>query len=149
MRFATIWSSLLLSALLVAAVSGGASSQGAGPTGAAAEKSAPESPAGEPFDKDLVDLRSPEDRKAWVERIRAAYRAVDDAKQREDQAVIGYGKARHKRKTRGAAKREVLQERQESRDAVVEAEAALEEVLAEARRSGVPPGWIREAQSSA
>ena len=101
----------------------------------------------ESLEKERVDLGSPDDREAWVRRIRAAYEGVEDAKLREDEAAIGYGKARHKRKTRGEAKRKVLEERQESRGAVAEAEAELERVLAEARKAGVPPGWIREAQA--
>jgi hypothetical protein len=92
-----------------------------------------------------VDLSSAAERAAWVARIRDAQKAVDDARIREDDAVLGYGRARHKGKTRGAAKREILEERQESRGAVAEAERNLEQVMTEARSAGVPPGWIREA----
>ena len=92
-----------------------------------------------------VDLTSATDRATWVAHIREAHTALDNARIRADDAVIGYGAARHKRKTRGAAKREILEERQLSRGAVAEAERNLEQVMADARRAGVPPGWIREA----
>lgn len=108
--------------------------------GASDSPSAPSAP-------ERVDISSESDRQTWVGRIRAAHKAVDDARMRQDEATIGYGKARHKNKTRGDAKRQVLQERQESRDAVAEAESNLQKTMDAARGAGVPPGWIREATS--
>jgi len=92
-----------------------------------------------------VDLTSAEDRATWVGRIRDAQQAVEEARLREDEAAVGYGRARHKRKARGEAKRAILEERQESRGAVAEAQAKLDETMQAARRAGVPPGWVREA----
>ncbi len=91
-----------------------------------------------------VDLTSASDRASWVGRIRSAQQAVDEARLRENQATIDYSRARAKRKTRGEAKREVIEEKQESRGDVEDAERHLEETLEAARRAGVPPGWVLE-----
>jgi len=91
-----------------------------------------------------VDLTSASDRAAWVGRIRSAQQAVDEARVRQDQAAIDYSRARAKRKARGEAKREVIQERQQSSGELEDAERHLDETLGAARSAGVPPGWIRE-----
>lgn len=100
-----------------------------------------------PSARERVDISSESDRQLWVGRIRAARKAVDDARMRQDESTLGYGRARHRNKTRGDAKRKVLEERQESRDAVAEAESNLQKTMDAARSAGVPPGWIREATS--
>jgi type IV secretory pathway VirB10-like protein len=105
----------------------------------------PDEPAPAPSQ---VDMRDQAHRAAWVGRIRAARKSVDDARQRQIDAEVGYGKARHKRKTRGEAKRELLDEREASGKALAAAEDALDEALQEAHRAGVPPGWLREASSA-
>ena len=128
---------------------------GAAPAGPAAPDAATDpgnapavraSPAPPP---DPVDIRSASDREAWVGTIRAAQEAVDEARVRQNEAESGYAKARHKRKARGEAKRTLLNEREDSRNALAEAEAHLAETLRAARRAGVPPGWIREATRTA
>jgi hypothetical protein len=52
---------------------------------------------------------------------------------------------RHRRRERGEAKAEIIEEQEAAREAVTQAARGLDALLEEARRAGVPPGWIREA----
>lgn len=88
---------------------------------------------------------SPGAKTEWVKRIADAQHALDGAHTRYAQAIESYGNLRHRRRQRGAAKREVLDEREAARVEVDVATRALEETLLAARRAGVPPGWVREA----
>lgn len=88
---------------------------------------------------------SPTDRESWLRRIRDARDQLGAARERYDQAVQAYGKMRHRRKARGAEKSAILDERAASSAALDAAEEDLHALLEEARRAGVPPGWIRDA----
>lgn len=82
----------------------------------------------------------------WTGRIREARSAVAEARRRHTAAVEAFQKARHRHRARGEAKQELMVERQDSRVALEEAERDLKGLLEEARRNGVPPGWIRDAE---
>jgi hypothetical protein len=69
---------------------------------------------------------------------------IDSARERRDAAETAVDRMRHSRHPRGAAREGLFSEREEARAGVVEAERALDELLEQARRAGVPPGWLRE-----
>ena len=85
------------------------------------------------------------EREAWIERIALAQRSLDAANARYEAAQLAYGQMRHRRRARGERKAAILAEQEHARHSVAEAERALALALEEARRAGVPPGWVREA----
>jgi hypothetical protein len=87
----------------------------------------------------------PSDKEAWVARLREGRAAVSAALQRNEQADRDYKEMRHRNRARGEAKQKILEEREQAAAALEAAEQQMDELLETARRSGVPPGWIREA----
>ena len=83
------------------------------------------------------------ERVAWQERIAQARAALDEAQRRSDAAEAAVQKMRHRRKPRGDAREALFAERDAARTDHAEAERALAELLEQARRAGVPPGWLR------
>ncbi len=84
-------------------------------------------------------------REAWQKRIDEARDELAQARARHEAALAAYRDLRHRRRARGARKQAALKERSEAEAALDEAERRLEELLQQARRAGVPPGWIRDA----
>jgi len=89
------------------------------------------------------------DKAVWVGRVRAAYGTVAEARSRNLRAQEAYTSMRHRPSQRGGEKAAILAERTAAEAALADAEAQLAQVLEEARRAGVPPGWIREATPAA
>jgi hypothetical protein len=91
------------------------------------------------------------EREPWQERVAEARELVLRAQERRDAAETAVERMRHSRHPRGEAREALFAEREAARLDVAEAERALEELLEEARRAGVPPGWLRApaAQSDA
>jgi hypothetical protein len=89
---------------------------------------------------ELPDTRQNE---AWSERVAEARADIDSARERRDAAETAVDRMRHRRHPRGAAREGLFSEREVARAGVVEAERALDELLEQARRAGVPPGWLR------
>jgi len=83
------------------------------------------------------------DRAAWQQRVRDARKAVVRADARERDAEAAYDRMRHRDHPRGKAAQAVLAEREDARQDAEAARARLDEVLEQARRAGVPPGWLR------
>ena len=83
---------------------------------------------------------------SWIERLRQAHRSVDATRARHAKAKADYGRARHRNRARGDRRAALLRKIEESEAAVKQAEQHLEELREEARRTGVPPGWIRDAE---
>ncbi len=81
----------------------------------------------------------------WQKRNQNTIRAVDHARRRYGSALAAYEKARHRRSVRGEKKKAVLAEREAAREAWAKAERQLVEFRDEARRAGVPPGYLRDA----
>ena len=91
------------------------------------------------------------EREPWQERVAEARELVVRAQERRDAAETAVDRMRHRRRPRGEARAALFAEREEARLGVADAERTLEELLEEARRAGVPPGWLLEpaAQSPA
>jgi septal ring factor EnvC (AmiA/AmiB activator) len=87
------------------------------------------------------------DRKQWRSDLRDARAEVDAAHARQRRALNAYKSMRHRRKKRGEAKREVLEELRASEADIPKAEAKLEALRGSARSAGVPPGWLRGLDS--
>ena len=87
----------------------------------------------------------PEEHDAWVDRILAARETVERARERVERSRTAYSRMRHRRKERGERREERREERDAALEALAAAEQALEALLEQARRAGVPPGWVREA----
>jgi hypothetical protein len=79
----------------------------------------------------------------WRDRVAEARAEVERAHERRDAAETAVDRMRHSHHPRGAAREALFAEREEARAGVAEAEQALEELLEQARRAGVPPGWLR------
>jgi PAS domain-containing protein len=84
-------------------------------------------------------------REGWQKRIREAREDLAQARARSEAALRAYTEVRHRGRGGGARKQQALKERKEAEVALAEAERRLEELLDQARRAGVPPGWIRDA----
>jgi hypothetical protein len=82
----------------------------------------------------------------WQARFRAARTAVETQRVRRQEALDAYTQMRHRRRERGDEKQRILEELTASEVALEASENALEELFEEARRAGVPPGWIRTAR---
>ena len=87
-------------------------------------------------------LRDAPERGPWQERVAEARELVLRARERRDAAETAVDRMRHSRHPRGEARKALFAEREAARLDVAEAERALEELLEEARRAGVPPGWL-------
>jgi hypothetical protein len=87
---------------------------------------------------------APEMHDVWVGRLLAARQAVEQARARQAANRSLYSRMRHSN-ARGEKRGELVEERGEAKKALAEAEARLAALLEEARRAGVPPGWVREA----
>ena len=83
------------------------------------------------------------DRESWQQELREARQALAEARKRHEAAELAYKHMRHHNRGRGAAKAAILAEREEAAGALEEAERRLQELPEEARRAGVPPGWLR------
>jgi len=79
----------------------------------------------------------------WRDRVAEARAEVERAHERRDTAEKAVDRMRHSHHPRGAAREALLAEREEARAGVTGAEKALEDLLEQARRAGVPPGWLR------
>jgi hypothetical protein len=96
---------------------------------------------------DRVDLGASDSaiaaqRARWQTRFHDARQAVVDAHLRHIDAMEAYRHMRHRDRERGEEKVRVMEELRASEVALAEAEAALDTLLAAARRAGVPPGWM-------
>ena len=90
-----------------------------------------------------AELPSDADRAEWRERVGAARAEVERAQRRSEAAEKAVKQMRHRRHPRGAAREALFAEREAADAARAEAERALDELLEQARRAGVPPGWLR------
>ena len=90
------------------------------------------------------DRDTAREREAWQQRVREAREELADADLRQRRAFTSYGEMRHRPHMRGARKRDVLDERVAAKEALEEAQRGLDALLEEARRAGVPPGWLRD-----
>jgi post-segregation antitoxin (ccd killing protein) len=92
--------------------------------------------------------REQELREQWQNRQLEAIHSVENARDRYRAASAKYQQMRHRRRMRGERKAQVISELDAAREALEEAERALVEFNREARRGGVPPGWLRAAPKS-
>jgi len=83
----------------------------------------------------------------WIERLSEKQQEFANAKARHARAQANYQRMRTRNTSRGDKRLKSVSELQAAENAVTEAAAELEATLAEARREGVPPGWIRDAGS--
>lgn len=88
-------------------------------------------------------LPSDADRARWQERVGAARTELERARRRSEAAEEAVQQMRHRRRPRGEAREALFAEREAARAACSDAERALDELLEQARRAGVPPGWLR------
>ena len=79
----------------------------------------------------------------WQGRFRTAQEEVAAARLRRREAQDAYAQMRHRRRERGEEKQKILEELTASEVALEESEKALKELFENARRAGVPPGWMR------
>ena len=93
---------------------------------------------------ETVARARPEDRAVWVGRIQQTNRALFDARITAAAAKHEYMRMRHDRSVRGGEKVEVMSKQAAASQQLLAFEKALEDLLQLARRSGVPPGWIRD-----
>lgn len=100
-------------------------------------------PAATTFAVAAVAMVDASEREAWQQRVADARAEVDRANRRRDAAQAAVDRMRHRRRPRGDAREALFQELDAARMDAVRTERALEELLDEARRGGVPPGWLR------
>jgi hypothetical protein len=84
-----------------------------------------------------------EERQAWQETLRQARADLASARARYTAADLAYKRMRHRDRDRGGKKAAILAEREAAQGELEAAEARLEALPEEARRAGVPPGWLR------
>ena len=79
----------------------------------------------------------------WQQRLGAARAELERARERSEAAAEAVQKMRHRRHPRGAAREALFAERDAADQELAEAKRALDDLLEQARRAGVPPGWLR------
>jgi len=82
-------------------------------------------------------------RAAWQQRLRDLRSELRQARTASAAAKASYSRMRSRNRLRGEAKAEVIEKVATTEKAVVAAEHKLEAFYEEARRAGVPPGWLR------
>lgn len=82
----------------------------------------------------------------WQQRLREARQAVAEARARYETASRDYKRMRHGHRGRGEPRAEARAEIEAARKELEAAEQRLEALPEEARRAGVPPGWLREVE---
>ena len=87
------------------------------------------------------------DRRAWVGRIQDAQERVHTAQDLYVTTMLSYRQMRHHRRVRGEEKLYILTLRKAAQNKLTAAEDNLSQILEEARRAGVPPGWVRDAMA--
>ncbi|MCG8588153.1 MAG: hypothetical protein MJE66_02600 [Proteobacteria bacterium] len=80
----------------------------------------------------------------WQELYRALWEAVDEAEAKIAATQEKYRDGRQKRRLRGEEKALLLEEMKAARAERTKAREELERFPEDARRAGVPPGWLRE-----
>ena len=85
-------------------------------------------------------------KQASVGAVESARERLVVARERVREAEAAVSQARHRRKPRGEKLEALREEQEEARTELSRAEAALPERIDEARRLGVPPGQLREAE---
>ena len=90
----------------------------------------------------------PSDPAGWQQRLREARAVVARAQTRQTAAEAAYDRMRSRQYPRGEAKLAIEAERTAARDDAARAQQDLEELLEQARRAGVPPGWLRATEAS-
>ncbi len=91
------------------------------------------------------DERERQVRVQWQSRQLEAILNVENARGRYRAASAEYQQMRHRRRMRGERKAQVIADHDAAREALEQAERVLAEFKEEARRAGVPPGWLRAA----
>ena len=89
-----------------------------------------------PADEDIERAR-------WQKKAVDAYRGLAEARQRHDAAVARFSSLRSRNRDRGEVKVQAMQEKADAEAALAAAEETFESLSDEARKAGVPPGWIR------
>jgi hypothetical protein len=84
-----------------------------------------------------------EERATWEQAVRDARAALAAAQERHAAADRAYRQMRHHHRGRGEKKAEILAEREAAAQELAEAQERLEALPEEARRAGVPPGWLQ------
>ena len=89
------------------------------------------------------------DKESWQQRYLELLTAVDDATSRLEVGRGTYSKAKQRGRLQGDRKRELLESISQAEADLASASEALENFPEEARRAGVPPGWLREVEERA
>jgi hypothetical protein len=85
----------------------------------------------------------------WQARYRSLLDSVSEAASRYEAAKAVYSKNRQINRKRGDARFDINTELSEAQIELADARVALEDFPEEARRAGVPPGWLREVEDAA
>ncbi len=88
------------------------------------------------------------DQSAWMNRIQQARARLSTAQDRYASAMVSYRQMKHRRRARGEQKLSILTQRKAARSELTAAQRELDALLEQARREGVPPGWLREAMAT-
>ena len=87
------------------------------------------------------------DETRWRSRHEALRDGVVQDRARLEQALAAYNRTRRPGRERDGARTRAAQEREAARRALAETESELAAFLEEAHRAGVPPGWLRPAET--
>lgn len=79
----------------------------------------------------------------WHQYALTLHREAADAQARYDEVMAEYTRLRTSHRDRGEPKVEILKQKEEAEAALRAAEERLAGLEDEARRAGVPPGWVR------
>lgn len=85
----------------------------------------------------------PQNEDLWRQRALQTHREAANAQARYDAVMAEYSRLRAKQRDRGARKVDVLVKKQQAEEALRIANEKLAALPEEARRAGVPPGWVR------
>jgi len=84
----------------------------------------------------------------WQGRYRALVQEVEKTSAQLETDRRAYTKSKQRGRLKGGTREEVLTRIAENERKLAELEQALQQFPEEARRAGIPPGWLREAAAS-
>lgn len=83
------------------------------------------------------------DEARWLQMLDEAQESLASARKRVEDAEVAYLKWRQRHRPRGAKKGDLLDEIEESKATLADAEESWPELLEKARQAGAPPGLLR------
>ena len=86
------------------------------------------------------------ERRVWQQRYRGLLQQIEQAQLDLDTARGAYNKRRQRERLRGEHRKQAVAAIEEAETRLRDAQQGLDELPDEARKAGIPPGWLRAVE---